>query len=225
MVKKSKKKDVPEGFKRCSKCGDVKPVGEFYVKNKKTGLLRTSCKECEKEYDRERSQKPERKEYMREYRQKPERKEYTREYNQKPERKERERERSQKPERKEHVREYNQKPERKESNQKYNQKPERKEYMRERNRDKVDSLTDGYVAYTLGIKLSEKQELEECLKLHDAPITIDGLISLKRKQLQETRRERDGERFEKNTTRKHDDAVGCGEDEGSKDPDRYGKNA
>ena len=173
MVKKSKKKDVPEGFKRCSKCGDVKPVGEFYVKNKKTGLLRTSCKECEKE----------------------------------------------------RMREYNRRPEVKERNRERDQKPEQKEYMREYGRDKVDSLTDGYVAYTLGIKLSEKQELEECLKLHDAPITIDGLISLKRKQLQETRRERDGERFEKNTTRKHDDAVGCGEDEGSKDPDRYGKNA
>ena len=177
MVKKSKKKDVPEGFKRCSKCGDVKPVGEFYVKNKKTGLLRTSCKECEKEHVREYNQKPERKEYVREY------------------------------------------------NRERNQKPERKEYNREYNRNRVDSLTDGYVARTLGIKLSEKQQLEECLKLHDAPITIDGLISLKRKQLQETRRERDGERFEKNTTRKHDDAVGRGEDEGSKDPDRYGKNA
>lgn len=34
------------GTKRCSKCGEVKPVSEFYVKYRITGELRPSCKPC-----------------------------------------------------------------------------------------------------------------------------------------------------------------------------------
>lgn len=32
--------------KRCSKCGETKPVGDFYVKYRITGELRSSCKSC-----------------------------------------------------------------------------------------------------------------------------------------------------------------------------------
>ena len=41
---------IAEGMKRCSKCGEVKPVGEFYKhKNRKDGL-QSQCKQCQKEY-------------------------------------------------------------------------------------------------------------------------------------------------------------------------------
>lgn len=44
---------VEEGFKRCSKCGQVKPIGDFYRnKRAKDGLI-SYCKQCNKEYQAE----------------------------------------------------------------------------------------------------------------------------------------------------------------------------
>lgn len=39
---------IEEGFKRCSRCGEIKPISEFYrYKTSKDGL-RSECKECQK---------------------------------------------------------------------------------------------------------------------------------------------------------------------------------
>lgn len=38
---------------RCSRCGKTKPIDEFSVKNKKTGLRRTWCRDCARTYGRE----------------------------------------------------------------------------------------------------------------------------------------------------------------------------
>ena len=44
---------VEEGFKRCSKCGQVKPIGDFNRnKRAKDGLI-SYCKQCNKEYQAE----------------------------------------------------------------------------------------------------------------------------------------------------------------------------
>ena len=44
---------VEEGLKRCSKCGQVKPIGDFYRnKRAKDGLI-SYCKQCHKEYQAE----------------------------------------------------------------------------------------------------------------------------------------------------------------------------
>ena len=36
--------------KRCSKCGQVKDVGEFNKRNNTTGVLRSQCKQCHRDY-------------------------------------------------------------------------------------------------------------------------------------------------------------------------------
>ena len=45
--------NTPDGTKRCSRCGETKPVSEFSIKNKKTGLLTAWCRECRRAYGRE----------------------------------------------------------------------------------------------------------------------------------------------------------------------------
>ena len=44
---------VPDETKRCSRCGETKPVSEFSIKNKKTGLLTAWCRDCRRAYGRE----------------------------------------------------------------------------------------------------------------------------------------------------------------------------
>ena len=39
--------------KRCSRCGETKSVDEFSIKNKKTGLRKTWCRDCARAYGRE----------------------------------------------------------------------------------------------------------------------------------------------------------------------------
>jgi YHS domain-containing protein len=49
--------DIPEGFKRCLKCGEIKAFSEFHKnKNCKDGH-KSWCKECMKEYMKEYSKK------------------------------------------------------------------------------------------------------------------------------------------------------------------------
>ena len=137
-----------EDFKRCSKCGEEKPLSEFSrSKNYKDGL-QYWCKGCVKEYQQEYRQTPEYKafqqeyqrEYRQEYRQTPEHKafrqeyqrEYQREYRQTPEYKEAERKRRQTPEYKEAERKRRQTPEFKEAERKRMQTPEYKEVERKR---------------------------------------------------------------------------------------------
>lgn len=40
---------VPEGYKRCSKCGEVKEVGEFGKDNRRGDSKQSFCKPCEAE--------------------------------------------------------------------------------------------------------------------------------------------------------------------------------
>lgn len=37
---------VPEGHKRCSQCQAVKPIPEFSQRSRKSGVLHSHCKEC-----------------------------------------------------------------------------------------------------------------------------------------------------------------------------------
>ncbi len=39
--------------RRCSRCSQLKPLGEFAIKNKKTGLRRVWCRDCARAYGRE----------------------------------------------------------------------------------------------------------------------------------------------------------------------------
>lgn len=39
--------------KRCSRCGETRPVSEFSIKNTNTGLRRTWCRACARAYGRE----------------------------------------------------------------------------------------------------------------------------------------------------------------------------
>ena len=40
--------EVPEGYKRCSKCGEIKPVGEFHTDNVAPDGKKLRCKACVK---------------------------------------------------------------------------------------------------------------------------------------------------------------------------------
>lgn len=40
--------------KKCTKCGKVKPIEEFAFKNKAKGIRRSQCKQCIREYDKNR---------------------------------------------------------------------------------------------------------------------------------------------------------------------------
>ena len=44
--------EVPEGYKRCSKCGEIKQVGEFHTDNAAPDGLQYNCKTCCKKYRR-----------------------------------------------------------------------------------------------------------------------------------------------------------------------------
>lgn len=44
---------VEEGFKRCSKCGQVKPIGDFNKCKRASDGLQRYCKQCQKEYQAE----------------------------------------------------------------------------------------------------------------------------------------------------------------------------
>ena len=39
---------VEEGFKRCSKCGEIKPISEFYKRKSSKDGLQNNCKDCAK---------------------------------------------------------------------------------------------------------------------------------------------------------------------------------
>ncbi len=43
--------------RRCSRCGAMKPLAEFPIKNKKTGLRRVWCRDCCRAYGREHYQR------------------------------------------------------------------------------------------------------------------------------------------------------------------------
>ena len=44
---------VEEGFKICSRCGQVKPIGDFYRNKRAKDGLMSYCKQCNKEYQAE----------------------------------------------------------------------------------------------------------------------------------------------------------------------------
>ena len=48
---------IAEGMKRCSKCGEVKPVGEFGKSKVSKNGLQSRCKECFKKYYEENKEK------------------------------------------------------------------------------------------------------------------------------------------------------------------------
>ena len=50
-------KDVPEGYKKCSRCGTVKPLSEFMVDRRTKNGRGSLCRSCKQEYDRERTGK------------------------------------------------------------------------------------------------------------------------------------------------------------------------
>jgi hypothetical protein len=79
-------------MKKCYKCQEVKNESEFHKDRTKKDGLDSCCKECKKQYDKERDSKPERKEKRKQYDSKPEaiekRKQYGINYNANPENKE-----------------------------------------------------------------------------------------------------------------------------------------
>ena len=74
---------MKDGFKKCTKCGEIKPHSEFHKdKSRKDGYA-TSCKSCRKKYHENNKEK--RKVYFKEYHEKhkEERNKYFKEYNEK----------------------------------------------------------------------------------------------------------------------------------------------
>lgn len=43
-----KEKEIPPGHKKCSRCGEVKPINEFYKRSSSKDGLAYACKDCEK---------------------------------------------------------------------------------------------------------------------------------------------------------------------------------
>mgnify|MGYP007044033886 CR=1 FL=1 len=117
--------------KTCTKCGQEKEITEFYKSKGGKFGVRSDCKLCHKELQKEYKQRPEVKERKKEYDQTPEIKEYQKEYRQRPDVKERQKEYGQTPEYKEYHKEYDQTPERKEYQKEYNQRPDVKERQKE----------------------------------------------------------------------------------------------
>lgn len=50
-----RRKNPAPGVRICSKCGQTKPVGQFTVNDKTTGRLHSWCKDCNRQYQRDRS--------------------------------------------------------------------------------------------------------------------------------------------------------------------------
>lgn len=48
---------TPDGFRRCSRCGEVRPVAEFPIKNRARGTRQSKCKACQRVYAREHYQR------------------------------------------------------------------------------------------------------------------------------------------------------------------------
>lgn len=46
IKEKKLNRDVPDGYKRCSKCGEIKPIERFDVQNSKKDGRRSWCKDC-----------------------------------------------------------------------------------------------------------------------------------------------------------------------------------
>lgn len=74
---------LPDGFKRCTKCDTVKPLGEFSRGSNFKSGYRSVCKDCERQYRRENRER--RSEYIKQYCQENRKKitEYQKQYHQK----------------------------------------------------------------------------------------------------------------------------------------------
>ena len=82
--------DIEQLTKKCSKCGEVKPLNEFYENRRTKGGRESSCKKCKAEYQYENKERianyqKENKEYKKKYRQDNQEriKNYNKEYKQK----------------------------------------------------------------------------------------------------------------------------------------------
>lgn len=106
---KTEKPAVPEGYKRCSKCGEIKPatVEFFYRKVEKKCGLSCYCKVCGNAIRREKYESPEEKEKARKYHK--DNIEYYREYNRLYGKKHPEKKREYRKKNKEHIKEYSKK--------------------------------------------------------------------------------------------------------------------
>ncbi len=105
-----KMKVIKDGTKKCTKCGGVKPLVEFYVNRSSKDGKNSRCKACLKAYQKKRNQRPEVKNKIKEYRQRPESKEKERERSRRPEVKNK---------RREYLKEYTQRPEVKKRRREY----------------------------------------------------------------------------------------------------------
>jgi hypothetical protein len=132
--------------KRCSKCGEVKPVSEFSKdKSRKDGLQR-QCKSCVKQYNQD--HREEKKQYYQDHRE--ERKQYNRQYNQ-----------DHKEEKRQYHKQYNQdyKEKIKQYNKQYNQdhREERKQYHKQYNQDHKEKIKQYRRQYNQDYKEKIKQ--------------------------------------------------------------------
>jgi len=120
--------------KTCSKCQEEKDESEFYKDKRHKDGLRSNCKECQSQYERERYAIPENKEIKKEYRARPENKEKQRQYNTRPENKEKHNQ---------SVRKYATKPENKErkkqNNKEYNARPENKKIRNQKDKERCQT--------------------------------------------------------------------------------------
>lgn len=121
-------------MKTCSKCGEEKPLSEYYKNKSAKDGYRNHCKKCVTEYKKEYYSRPEVKERKKEWQ-----KEYDKKYYSKPEVKERKKEYYSSPEWKEKQKEYQ---------KEYSSKPEVKEQRR-----------CAYLRRTYGITLDEYNEM------------------------------------------------------------------
>ena len=46
-------------MKKCTKCGEVKPLNSFYIHSKETGIYRNDCKDCSKKRTAKNTMSPE----------------------------------------------------------------------------------------------------------------------------------------------------------------------
>jgi hypothetical protein len=108
-AEKTEKTTVPEGSKRCTKCGEIKEATcEFFHKSrgKKDGLS-SQCKDCSNKRRRQKYESPEEKERARKYRS--DNIEHYRQYNREYSKKYAEKKREYRKKNEEHIREYDKK--------------------------------------------------------------------------------------------------------------------